>query len=333
MVEDLNLMLGSFSERFPYNTTKSLHDIKSSTQLKDSTPLIELGKLAKLLKAQITKAAILSQKSRIAGNETVLTKQLHELEQSLFYLLSLFPKFHLSGDYASYLLKQLDETVLALVQCMQQIYVEIKEGNENLLSVGKLWSLCDELLSISEEGNLGLLKKHISSSTKLVNDTILEIHDWLEDPILEQDDPFGLDGSSGEDNDGADTDRNVCEVASKEMVEFVQKLERKLKLIKLLLGSFNKSVEVEKSHSRAAVEIFDKLNTMHHDIVPQIDEFVSSIFMLGADFDPEDGDIIEELNKLNTSMKQLCKLVRKLNFKNPMKNKWLENWEAQWQKL
>ncbi|AAS54776.1 AGR286Cp [Eremothecium gossypii ATCC 10895] len=334
MAEELGQLLASFRERFAYGTRDELAAISSSTQLQDSTPLLELAKLAKLIRAQTTKVGILSQPARREGNESTCGKELRALEESLFYLLSLLPSFHKSGHYTSYLNKQLDEEILALLRSLEKFYDEIREKEENLVSVGKIWASCDELLALAEQGNLGLLNERLSASAKLVQDTILELHDWLAEPTLEEQDPFGLEDSFEETSDAESTATNAENKApSPQMIEYVQTLERRVKLVKLLLKSFQKSVKVENPHTKAAADSLEKVYKVHHAVVEQIDELVSSVFMLGADFDPQDEDLLEGVKTLHSTMESMCKLVKKLNNNDPKKNAWVESWEAQWNKL
>ncbi|AGO11964.1 AaceriAGR286Cp [[Ashbya] aceris (nom. inval.)] len=334
MAEELGPLLGSFRERFAYGTREELAAISSSTQLRDSTPLQELAKLAKLIRAQTTKVGILSQPARRAGNEATCAKELRALEQSVFYLLSLLPSFHKSGHYTSYFNKQLDEEILALLRCLEKFYDEIREEEENLVSVGKIWTGCDELLALAERGNLGLLNEHLSASAKLVQDTILELQDWLAEPTLEEQDPFGLEDSFDEASDAESAAIDVADKApSSQMIEYVQTLERRVKLVKLLLKSFQKSAKVDNPHTKAAAETLEKVHTAHQAVVEQIDELISSVFMLGADFDSQDADLLDGVNTLHSTMISMCKLVKKLNNNDSKKNAWVESWEAQWNKL
>ncbi|AMD22885.1 HHR116Cp [Eremothecium sinecaudum] len=330
MSDELENVLGTFNERFNYESIESLYGIKSTTQLKDSTPLLELAKLAKLIKAHSTKVGILSNETRLRNNEATLTKQILELEQTVFYLLSLLPLFHNSGHYTSYLLKHLDEAILNVLQCIRNMYEEIRQKTESLVSVGRLWSLTDELLMIADEGNLGLLKKHISSSITLVNDTVLELHDWLEEPTLDNSDPFGL-GSESDGEDEPEVEGSNTAVPE-EMIKFVKGLEGKFKMVKLLLSSFGKSISLKNPHTKSNAETLDKLYLVQIEVIEQIDEFASSVFMLGSDFNAKDDEIVAEVNRLDATMSRLCKLLKKLNKTDAKRNQWIESWETQWRK-
>lgn len=330
MTEGLEEFLTKFSDRFPYHDVESLCGIDSSTKLQESTPRLEMVKLAKLIKAHTTKVGLLSNRSCIEGNEATLRNQLEELEQSLFYLLSLFPVFHRSGHYAAYFLKHLDKATANLLGCVKELYVQILGKSGDLVSVGRIWSLCDELNAIADQGNLGLLKKHITNSTKLLNDTDLELNDWLENPSVYSEDPFDLDSVSDSEHENTDIDSAKL---PEDLVAFVQILQKNVKSVKILLDSFNKSIFVSNPHSKSTIRILEELDDHHEKLVEHVDEFVSSVFMLGADFDKKNEDIIEDIEKFNEITSSMSELMKKLNGDDHKKKKLVEDWESQWQKI
>lgn len=349
-----------FLEAYP--SADSLHKIKSSTKLEGSEPLVELGKLASIIKAHSTKVGIIYNPDTLfksKQNISTAFKELQAFTNSVFYLLSLLPLFYSSKHYAEYLLDELDACLLGLLGGIGNLCDEIErlmhvndvqadaDDSKNakpldtdkrpdhddvrLISIGKIWASCDTFTKISSSGNLGLLNNKIQISSKLINDTLTEVEEWLEDPQLEDSDPFGLDNSfsgdeSGQDefNSGDEGEKQVLE----QMVKFIKLWQNNLKMIKLLLSSFSKSISSNDYKSKEKDgESLTKLNQLHGATVAKIDDLISTAFMLSQDFGPEDKELKEIVEDLNDSIKKIVKIIKLLNRNEEKKGKWVEVWE------
>ncbi|SCW00607.1 LAFE_0C07932g1_1 [Lachancea fermentati] len=326
----------------PFSTREQLHLLQPNVNLVDSDPLSELQKLSQIIKAHSTKVGIVFNPSKFNDNVDAACNELQQFSNSVFFLVSLLPLFY-KGKYPDYLIDELDSYVLGLFNGISGMCDEIEkltQGEEleavsnlaespdadgvRLISVGKMWASCDSLSGLAKQGSFGLLDSKIRTSIKLLNDTLLEVEDWLLDPQLESDDPFGLDEvSEGESGDER--------AASDDMIEFVKQWQTNLKMIKLLLSSFSKSITShEYKNTEKYASQLSKLNRMHKLVAEKVDELISTIFMLGADFDKEDEELCDITQALNSSLKSILQIIRTLNGTDPKRGKWVDVWEGKY---
>lgn len=336
---------------FPYATVESLTSIPKKTNLKDSTALKELSKLSQLIKSNATKLGIISTPDKIFNNEDSFRKQLTDFMNVVFYLLSLVPLFH-DSYYADYFVEKVDHEIVSLILSVHKLSDELVEivnsGDqykdeevdlskddklakfikERLISIGMLWSQCDNLDLLSRQGNLGLLNQYMSSSVKILQDSIEELGEWLEDPVVNSD-PFGMDDNFSEDEE-ASVEGDNSEEVSDEMISFVNTLLQKSKLLKLLLGSLSKSIEIKKDTATTASSL-SELNQLHKSIVSNSDIVISSTLM-NADYDT-DPEIETAMLAIQNDVKKITKIVTSLNKADDSKLKWIKVWSNKWDSL
>lgn len=339
-------LVGTIKSQFiaRYKDDTSLHDITSTTNLKNSDPLTELQKLSQIIKAHSTKLGIICQPDRFFHNFPAVYKELQEFTNSIFYLLSLLPLFYRdeSDTWPKFLLKKLDTYLLHLLSGISSLCNEIErmleegegtgndknEDDERLYSVGMIWTSCDSLDDLSKKGSFGLLGDNIRNSCDLVDDVLQDIDTWLEDPHFGNefliDDDFS---DSGNEEEIEHKEGNKDEIAAlARMQSFVEKWKTNLKMVKLLLSSFTKSLSSSVYKSKDAKgSTLDDLYTLQLQIVEQIDEFVSDIFMSDASFLPSDFD--ENISLLNDSLAKMVRIIEKLNKSDPKRAKWIKVWE------
>ena len=228
-----------------------------------------------------TSLGIISCPDKLGKNEAAFKKQVVDLMNVMFYLLSLVPLFH-DASFADYFTTKFDNEVISLILSVHKLSDELIEiielgsgsesndyetkedapADERLISIGMIWSQCDNLHILSSQGNMGLLSEHISSSIKLLQDSIEEINEWLQDPVISAD-PFGINDSYSD--EGNEPDNYDEEEAPESMINFVQTLLQKSKLLKLLLSSLSKSIDIKKDTASTS-EYLSELNKLHRSI-------------------------------------------------------------------
>lgn len=333
----LKELLESVRSQFiePYKDAQSLRGIKSTTSFKDSDPLTEIQKLSQIIKAHSTKIGIVCQETKFFQNYPVVFKELQQFTNALFYLLSILPLVHndKSDTWTTYLARKLDSLVLNLLSGVsslcQEIERMIEEGkgddDARLLSVGSIWAACDSLDELAKKGNFQLLADSIRNSCDLVEDVVQDVDSWLEDPQFGDDLLIDDDSEDEEDEKKASDD----EKALKRMEVFLIQWKTNLKMIKLLLSSFARSLATNVYSAKDTKgSTLDKLDSLQLLIVEQLDEFLSDVFMSDASFSPDEFD--DSIAALNGSLHQMVKVIRKLNTSDAKKLKWINVWEAKY---
>ncbi|SCU87488.1 LAFA_0E07030g1_1 [Lachancea sp. 'fantastica'] len=327
-----------------FTSRETLQKLKPKIKLQDSEPIIELKKLSQILKAHATKIGIILNPEKFFDNLNAVFKELQSLANSIFFLISLLPLFY-QGQYPEYFTSLLEANVLSLLNGVGGLCKELNQllstsfnpdsgsddsANARLVPIGKIWAACDQMLELSEMGELGLLNQKIKVSTKLVNDTLTELEEWLVEPSIETDDPFGLGSDSGEDEgeDDEEVEETEAHEAPQEMIQFIQEWQTKLKMIRLLLQSFSKSIASNDYKNKEPTSLqLDRLNSLHGRIVAEVDELISSTFIGGQDFDPQDEEIIGLTSQVNSAVREMVKIIKDLNKGDEKKGKWIQVWD------
>lgn len=194
--DDVKLLelLNSIDEQFlvPYKKPEDLRKISSTNKLQGSTPTKELDKLASVLKAHCTKIGIVCKPGTFDNNHKVVITEIQNFSRPLFYLLSLFPLFYNNKDCPKYFTDQLDESTLQLLDGLRDFIAELQErlkndenaslDKERLTSVGKIFNACDSLSNCSKAGPYGILANILKDNVAIMDDTMNEIKEWLEEP-------------------------------------------------------------------------------------------------------------------------------------------------------
>ncbi|QLL35023.1 hypothetical protein HG536_0H03990 [Torulaspora globosa] len=331
-------LVASIRDQFvlPYRDAAALKEIKSSTSFKDSDPLTEIGKLSQIIKAHSTKIGIICQPSKFFGNYPAVFKEFQSFANALFYLLSVLPLIHDGDMWAMYLVQKLDSTVINLLNGVSQlcdgIDKMINEGKgddeDRLACIGILWTACESLEEIAKKGNFQLLADNIRNSCGLVDDVLQDVDSWLQDPHFGADLLIDDDFSDNEDRE-SDKEGSDDEVALEKMAEFLKLWQTRLKMIKLLLSSFAKSMATNVYNAKnTKASILDKLNALQSLIVEQLDELFSDIFLSDASFSED--DFASSVSSLNDSLRHMVKVITKLNTSDAKKLKWIQVWETKY---
>lgn len=348
----------SFVELY-FERPAALHAIESEISLAPgSDPLHELQKLAKIIKAHATKLGIVSAQKRLSDNIKAAREEFQAINDNLFYLLSLMPLFygqqHSSNDaWPKYFLKLLDTHIMGLLQGVKHVCDETElalqsdganrasetDDSKRLISIGMVWSACDGLLELATKGKLGTLADHIKASCSLVDDVLQDLENWFQEPSLDGADGFLDDGFESDTEDKQDSKNSINSdqdtgTALSTMKGFLEKWQVNLKLIKLLLSSFVKTiakVSATGPMKNAKGSALDQLDTLHNQVVRDIDELISDAFM--ADSSTKLSEFDQSITTLNQDLQNLVKVVKKINANDPNNCKWLDVWESKYVEL
>lgn len=324
----------------PYKDVASLHEITSTTNFKDSDPLSEIQKLSQLIKAHSTKIGIVCQASKFFHNYPAVFQELQGFTNAVFYLLSILPLFHHDKDdaWAEYMVKRLDSLILSLLKGVSALCDEMekmfKEGeiasseksdNDRLFSIGVIWAACDSLEELAKKGNFQLLSDSIYNSCALVDDVLKDIDSWLMDPQFG--DELLLDEESSDSETEIKSGTPSDEVLIlKRMETFLIEWKTNLRMIKLLLSSFAKSLVSNVYNCKECKgSTLDKLDSLQLLVVERVDEFMSDVFMSDASFQKEDFN--DDILSLDDSLSKMVKVIKKLNTRDPKKTRWIQVWE------
>lgn len=340
-IEHLKELQSAIKEQFIglyKDNNEALRKIKSTTKIQGSSPCEELVKLSQLIKAHTTKLGIILKPDTFTETNYMATyKELKSFIDYVFFFFSLLPLFYGDKEYPEYMLKKLDQGAQELLSGMNVLSDELtrkfeeRESDEDrLLCVGMIWSSCDALESIGQKGKYGLLADSIRESNGLIDDVLGEVAEFLEEPCFNNGDMMDDGFSSDEEEDDAapsnlDDDPETLE----KLTKFVGQWQTKLKMIKLLLSSFVSTISAKdyKSVNKKG-SVLDDLHVEHSRITKDVDELFGDIFMADSTFDAK--DFQEPIDTLNSSMRSMIVVMKRLNDDEAKKSKWLNVWEAKY---
>ncbi|CCE63750.1 hypothetical protein TPHA_0F02700 [Tetrapisispora phaffii CBS 4417] len=342
-----------FVEPYQDDNLKRLHEISSTTDLSksQSTPVEELLKLSKLIKAYSTKVGIVCHPEKLLNddNDKAVFTELSNLTNTLFYFFSLLPLFYndKKDSYAKFFIQHLDKDVLSLLNGLSKLVNDLisilekenadgsKEDTDSeslidsenrLLSIGIIWSACDSLTLLAEKNSVGILSDNIRTSCSLTDDILIDIEEWLEDPAIGYDMLLEAEDEANEELD-SDSDIDKEGEAIERIKAFLLTWQVNVKLIRLLLSSFTKSISDNSSKQVIKYEgsALDKLQNLHVKTIEYLDELIADVFMSDTSFNPEEMDDV--IARLNETLKQMLKIIKKINNTDAMKSKWVTVWE------
>ncbi|GMM27688.1 hypothetical protein DAMA08_004040 [Martiniozyma asiatica (nom. inval.)] len=312
-------------------------------------PIKELPKLSTLIHSHITKIGLVFKPPIKETTYKACNEQINELMKTITMLCSLNKQINKNNDgngtYSNLFVCELKHTVEDLLKFISLLFGEISQNLEienesdeesgRLISIGRVWEICQTLEKIGNGGSSGVLRLKIKENNKLVIDALEELTEWIENPVNNEDvDPFGFESESEleSDDDNAFTNDANPPVAGEtenekisvdeELINFAKKWKQKIQLVKLLLSSLDKSIPVFKLTSEFASKI-DIINEKTLKLCENVDDIVASIVW--------DGDVEtaqEAGNELSLVVKYICQLVIKLNEKDDKKVRWLETWKT-----
>lgn len=319
------------------NSTNILHQI---TPANVANPIQEFGQVTKLIKAHTTKVGIIFKPENLKSDDVSAAYSTFEsLVKSGNLLLTLNSQLtkasisQLYQDEIKYASIQLYTSLIRLADCLS---VEGESSDDSRLkSVGLVWSNCDSLVLLIDEGEVGVLNARIKSNIALIDDGFEEFVEWTENPVdFDDDDPFGLELSEDEDEDEGtegtedahppveENTTNSPADGKTDLINFCKLWIKQIELIKLLLASFKKSLPV----TTPAVTI-DLINTIQRQLVVIIDRFISDIMMDQV----IDDDIKAYTTDITKHGLKLSSIAQDCHKDNEKKAKWYATWSTKFE--
>ncbi|KAJ8140930.1 hypothetical protein OY671_005888 [Metschnikowia pulcherrima] len=319
-------------------------------------PLEELVKIIKLIKAHTTKVGIIYEPSKLSKSGDASVTTVSDLSRSFVVFMSALAQIS-PKETSNLFYDEIKSTALNLVQSatsfskeLKTLYEEVSrekdsqnndkdpksEVDSRLVSVGKIWNICDEFIKLVEGGKLKVLEKKTRMHLSLIEDGLDEFAEWAENPEdMDDDDPFGLDDefSDEEEDDGEkppvsdDENEEVTKQISEDRQELVQYSKlwlQKFKLVKLLFLSINKSLT-----SVTSGESIDSIFSTEAVIAREIDTLIVEL-MLNQTLD----DVVEKhASAIDKACFNIIAILRDLNKKSNTKVKWCTSWEAKYKEF
>lgn len=326
---DLAKFFATFTEALEYwgKLAPQFADISPATVDK---PLDELVKLSKLIKAHTTKVGILYNPANLKSDDLnaqyTTSEQLMRSTSMLVTVLAqltlrnLVPEFFVNE--VTYLASQLFQAVKFLVnECKSIVDNNLAdEAQLRLISVGKVWEICDELVALILGGELALLATKINQSLLIFDDGFEDFKEWAENPqTVELDDMFDEFDSDDSGDDEAAPVPAMDEAKQDELRVYAKKWAKKLELVRLLIASFKKLVP-KATKASTVNEIYQ----LQHHLSGAIDKFISDLML--------EGTIDDELKKHSDVVSADChKLVNiAVGIHNEKKAKWYTTWKVKY---
>lgn len=310
-------------------------------------PLKELIKLSALIRAQTTKVGIIYAPSTIRKQTEAAHDTVAELSKTFVFYVSALAQLSpvkvsklfldevvtISKDLIGSASEFADELILILESLDGQNDDKNEEAapesvNSRLLSVGKLWLLCDKIKDFIEKGNLKFLQLKTALNITLIEDGLEEFEEWIHNPQdLDDDDFFGLDddfSDSEAPTNVADQENPHEEADNEELVKFCEQWLKQLKLVKLLFLSINKSLP-----SMTAGSDIDEIYQTENKIARHVDLLVVELMM--------NRELNDEVTRLDGELEKECfkiiRILRSVNKSNEAKVKWCLSWEVKYKEL
>lgn len=330
--KEVKELLASFKEALEswlitINDPIKIKEIKSASV---DNPIEELTKLVSLIKAHTTKIGIIFKPETFQKQFDAAYNTVSKASESIILLISIIPQLNpetlsiIFHDEIILKISEIFQSNLELVSQLQIIEQETLEEeseevardiNTRLMSVGKVWSSCDNLTKVLKDGKLGLLNTKFKQSIMLIEDGLDEFEEWVEDPEVSED-PFGFED---EDEDEDEQPEELDEETKAQLTAFGTKILNKFKLIKLLFSSISKSLPSITS-GKTINELFEN----QKQIVNLVDKLIVEL-MMNAKISHITDDLITSINK---NCNNLLKIVKAVNKSNENKVKWCEAWES-----
>ncbi|OUM53450.1 hypothetical protein BVG19_g2731 [[Candida] boidinii] len=325
-----------------------------------ANPLEELEKLFKLIHAHSTKLGILFKPVIDNNKKNVILEEIKETNKVLILLTSACAQVQTetikNNSFSFVFSSELNQYVLSLYEIYSRFVDELGESldvtefedgdtDNRLICVGQIWESCDSLVKLIKGGQSGVLKRKIKETTSLITDACEELEEWTENPDAGGiDDPFKFNDGDDHDEESEDEDSKIPTKANdddnkdqddeeideelKKVVEYGKKWVYKIKLIKLLLSSLDKSIPSEKAskdkkHQNEYAKAIDSLDKSRMKLSEYTDDVVCTII------EDNDTSMADEFgDKLKKETDGIIKKVRTLNTNDEKKTKWLDNWSV-----
>lgn len=329
--------------------------LKSIPPASVQDPLKELVKVVNLVRAHTTKVGIVFEPTKLATQSDAAYNTVSDLSKSLVLLMSILAQLA-PEKISSLFYKEIASVSYILIVSTTSLATELKKLNEDskeginsaasaeksptetdvrLVSVGKMWSVCDELVKLVENGNLKFLEKKTRVQLSLLEDGLDEFAEWAENPEdFDLEDPFGLDEFSDEENDGeeppvstSESDSETDESFAKgrgELSAYSKQWVQKFKLVKLLFLSINKSLPTIIKGSD-----IDDIYMTESIICKESDLLIVELMMNNSLLE----DVQEHAIAIDKACSKILSIVKKANKNNENKTKWCGSWESKYKEI
>ncbi|KAI3406910.2 hypothetical protein KGF56_000202 [Candida oxycetoniae] len=347
---DLQALITSFQDATKFWIvslgTDKITQVKAS---KVEDPLGELLKLVKLIKAHTTKVGIVFKPGTLVKEEKTAYSTLEKLSETLIFTVSVIAQLkakEISKVFYEEIVIQVKQLIgSSNILANELLSIHSSEcgsdddddsGEGRLVSVGKIWSNCDSLTKLINEGALGLLTEKIKQSIALIDDGFDEFVEWAENPE-DIDDPFGFsdEGETDEDEEkktdfeNEETEEeeekekeeeNVSNEEDFELIKYSKKLIKKIELIKLLLSSFKKSLPKTITGSQ-----IDEIYQIQKTLVNHIDKIIIDLMLERSVSD----ETISTEQTISSNSIKLSKLAESIH-KDNKKSSWYTTWATKY---
>lgn len=318
-------------------------------------PLKELIKIIKLVRAHTTKVGIIFEPTKLASQSDAAYTTASDLSKAFVLFMSILAQLE-PEKISTLFYKEILSVSYMLIVSATSLVAELKKlktdttdessshtqndssgTNVRLVSVGKVWSVCDELAKLVENGNLKFLEKKTRVQLSLLEDGLDEFAEWAENPEdFDLDDPFGLDEFSDED-DGecevpsvsdldSDNDEKSDDFAKgrEELAAYAKQWVQKFKLVKLLFLSINKSLPTIIKGSD-----IDDIYKTESIICKESDMLIVELMMNHSVLE----DVEKHANLIDKACSKILSIVKKANKNNDNKTKWCGSWESKYKEI
>ncbi|RLV91570.1 Uncharacterized protein JA1_003804 [Spathaspora sp. JA1] len=345
--EELNSLIDSFEEatRYWISTIADASLISKVKAAKVADPTNELLKLIKLLKAHATKVGIIFKPENLKKEFDPAFNTLSKLSETLILTISVVSQLDttsISKLFYNEILKQVKQLLESnhmFAKELKLIFEDLEnevdteelkkdEMDGRLLSVARIWSNCDSLVKLIENGNLSLLTDKIKQSIFILEDGFEEFQEWAENPEEIDDDPFGFSDDEEDEADDKEPPSSVNqdddeETNREELTTYAKKWLKKIELIKLLIASFKKSLP-----KSTPGESIDTIFAIQTNLVSLVDKFIVDL-MLERTIDKE---LESYTNSLTKESIKLAHIARDIH-QNNKKASWYETWETKYNSI
>lgn len=331
-------------------------DLSSIPPAKTADPLSELVKLAKLIRAHTTKVGIIFEPANLQKQSDAAQTTVTDLSKTFVLFMSalalvspakvsqLFYKEILSKSHDLVSNGKSFCTEIASIWDKSQVpatddqkekktedaSAEPTKTDKRLVSVGKLWSTCDDIVKLIEAGNLKFLERKTRMHLTLIEDGLDEFSEWAENPEeIDDDDPFGLDEEYSDTEEVPsleedDSDNEQSSENRERLILYSKLWLQKFKLVKLLFLSINKSLPT----ITVGTDIDDIYST-EATVCKEIDLLIVEL-MMNQIVDDEVNDHAKAIDK---ACLRIMAVLKKANKNNDTKTKWCGSWQARYGEL
>lgn len=331
-------------------------DLSAIPPAKTNDPLAEVVKIAKLIKAHTTKVGIIFEPSKLKKQSEAAEKTVTDMSKSYVLFMSALAQvspLKVSELFYKEILNKsqdlLDNTI-AFCKELAVLEDEASNGetkdeettttdepsnqvNTRLVSVGKLWTNCDDLVKLVEAGNLKFLERKTKMHLTLIEDGLDEFSEWAENPEeVDDEDPFGLDESYSDteedkvpslEDDYSDNDDDNLE-KREHLISYCKLWLQKFKLVKLLFFSINKSLPTIPAGSD-----IDEIYRVEALICKEVDQLIVEL-MLNQIIDDE---VHEHSTAIDRACFSILNIIKRANKNNDTKTKWCGSWLAKFTEI